>query len=183
MLVLFTAGIFQRWQTTSLHQIKFSSQSLFFQASPQHSFKHFYLTVGDVSFSKFDVETSDEDEIEMSGFRSKDGRLAPLSVATSRNARRTPPAARRFSKLRSSAKSRSHKARSLTLRRAIYTSRHSVSDKENDGEEDIEERGSLSLVCGGPLVDKELKRAKRKFEVADCWELEFEDDTPSSLSL
>jgi hypothetical protein len=69
------------------------------------------------------------------------------------------------------------------LRRAIYTSRRSISDKESDSEEDIEERDSLSLVCGGPLGDKELKRAKRKFKVADCWELEFEDDTPSSLSL
>jgi hypothetical protein len=79
----------------------------------------------------------------------------------------------------------------------IYKSRNTVSDKENDSDRfednlEVDPDDSLAPIrdASSPensqeleeRVGKELKTAKRKFEVVDKWELEFEDMTAGSSS-
>lgn len=150
----------------------------------------------------YDVESS-ENEVDVSGLASDEDELTSLSLRPGRSGRLpsvTP--ARRVSRLKTSSKEKaSSKAtteKSTTGVKKTYSSRRTSSDKENDVAEsetgeDQEEGLDDSL---GPVADSgpensqeleervgtELKKAKRKFEVVDKWELEFEDMTAGSSS-
>lgn len=137
----------------------------------------------------FAIGSDDEAAVDVTGLASDDDELAHLRVRT-RNNRRTPAPSRKVTKLKSKGKGTGSEAS-----RRTYSARRD-SNEENLEDEDVDPDDSL-----GPLRDnlsanesaensqeleervgKELKKAKRKFEDVDQWELEFEDNTASSSS-
>lgn len=144
--------------------------------------------------------SDDEAEIDTAGLGSDDDELTHLSIAPGRMTHRTPapgPAStRRVTKFKAAKKGKGKGTESGSRR--VYGTRTADSDKENTeaGRGEEEENPDHSLA---PLPDtveetpensqemearvgQELKRAKRKFEDVDKWELEFEDATASSSS-
>jgi hypothetical protein len=142
----------------------------------------------------FDIASS-EDEVDVSGLASDDDELTNLSV---RPATRRPNSLsiRRPAPLRKPAKSKAAPKPSSrsTGGKITYGSRaNAMSDKEN---EEIDPDDSLAPLPDDvevgegtensqeleTRVGKELKRAARKFEEVDKWELDFEEVTASSSS-
>ncbi|KAH7348652.1 hypothetical protein BKA65DRAFT_501041 [Rhexocercosporidium sp. MPI-PUGE-AT-0058] len=139
----------------------------------------------------FDVPSSG-DEVDVSGLAPDDDELSHLDVqARSRRhasvRARTPAALKRVGKLNKAVP----KPKESTVKRT-YGSRANASDKENTVEVDPDD--SLAPIpdndADGPensqeleeRVGKELKRAAKKFQEVDKWELEFEEVTASSSS-
>ncbi|KAL3419233.1 ATP-dependent RNA helicase [Phlyctema vagabunda] len=140
----------------------------------------------------FDVPSS-EDEVNVMGLASDDDELSHLTVR---------PTARRAAGARGKTLSRKPaKARPGLKSTARRTYGSKASDKENEAaleNEEAEEHDpddSLAPVRDGSgneisensqemeaRLGKELKRAARKFQEVDKWELEFEDVTASSSS-
>lgn len=137
----------------------------------------------------FDIPSS-EDEIDVSGLASDDDELTHSSI-------RAPPSRRSvIPRIPQSGKSsRKPRAAAKPAAKPTYGSRAppTTSDKEN---EEVDPNDSLAPLPddgdgnGSPetsqelekRVGKELKRAARKFEEVDKWELEFEECTASSSS-
>ncbi|KAI9742644.1 MAG: hypothetical protein M1818_003785 [Claussenomyces sp. TS43310] len=146
-------------------------------------------------------ESEDESQVDTTGLGSDDDELTHLSVTARRSTRRTlaPMASTRsVTKFQSSKKGKNMADERKTSKR-IYGARTAESDKENnrntaepDEEQDlddslapVQDAGDESPENSQALearVGKELKRAKRKFEAVDKWELEFEEVTASSSS-
>jgi hypothetical protein len=145
----------------------------------------------------FDVESSEE-EIDVTGLGSDDDELTNLSVRPNRR-RPTANPHRRVARLKPGPKSKSV-TQGTAEKNAVgvkktYT-RRTLSDKENDATASDDEEGdpddSLAPVADSGEVENsqelearvgtELKKAKRKFEDVDKWEMEFEDVTASSSS-
>jgi hypothetical protein len=149
----------------------------------------------------FDIESSDDGELDTGDLDSNDDELTHLTTRTNRTAR-SATAPRSIARLKPGASVRSKAKATPTIERLKvsakkgYRSRHTASDKENESdvfESDLEVDPDDSLA---PIRDsspedsqrleervgKELKTAKRKFEVVDKWELEFEDVTAGSSS-
>ncbi|TAQ87740.1 hypothetical protein B7494_g3934 [Chlorociboria aeruginascens] len=139
----------------------------------------------------FDIASS-EGEIDVSGLASDDDELSHLAVrALCPRLTRTPAPLRKLAKTKSGPKPTSKNSSKRTYGRLT------TSDKENENtdKEVIDPDDSLAPIRddednGSPensqelekRVGKELKKAARKFEEVDKWELEFEDVTASSSS-
>ena len=141
----------------------------------------------------FDIASS-EDEVDVSGLASDDDELSHLAVrAPPRRAgrviSRTPAPLKKAPKSKTGLQGKSKE----TDGKVTYAShRQTTSDKEN--EDVIDPDDSLGPlpddITGSPensqdfekRVGMELKRAARKFEEVDKWELEFEEVTASSSS-
>jgi len=148
----------------------------------------------------FDIESSDDGEIDPGDLDSNDDELTHLTTRTNRTTRSAPP--RSVARLRPGASVKIKSKETPTIERLKasakkgYRSRHAVSDKENesdgfDNDLDVDPDDSLAPIRDPSPEDsqdleervgKELKTAKRKFEVVDKWELEFEDVTAGSSS-
>ncbi|TVY81561.1 hypothetical protein LSUE1_G002806 [Lachnellula suecica] len=134
----------------------------------------------------FDIPTS-EDEADGTGLASDEDELSQMHIRA-RNRRsvfaRTPAPSKKV------AKPKAPPPKSAAKPAATYGARpNTASDKEN---EEVDPDDSLAPIPddanGSPensqeleeRVGKELKKAARKFEEVDKWELEFEEDTGSS---
>lgn len=136
----------------------------------------------------FDIPISDG-EVDTSGLASDDDELSHLNVRGRRprsTLSRTPAPAKKGPKAKAASK-----PASKTIPRTYGARRNTTSDKENeeldpddslaplrdDGNESPENSQELEKRVG-----KELKKAARKFQEVDKWELEFEDVTPDTSS-
>lgn len=156
----------------------------------------------------FDVESSSEEEVVLEGLGSDDDELTHATIRTNRTTRSAAP--RAIARLKPGAKLDAKSQAGINTGKQTRTTRlNSASDKENHRDEADENsefevpgerEGEEGLVNDslGPLpevelssensqeleerIGRELKRAKRKFEVVDAWELEFEDVTVGSSS-
>jgi hypothetical protein len=147
----------------------------------------------------FDVESSEE-EVDVSGLGSDDDELTHATVRTNRTTRSLAP--HRVTKLKPGPKTNAAE-QNKTGSKITYGARRTSSDKENEQDdnsggrfEDPDEAEADPDDSLGPIADtstensqeleervgKELKQAKRKFEVVDKWELDFEDMTGGSSS-
>jgi hypothetical protein len=139
----------------------------------------------------FDIPSSD-DEVDVSGLGSEDDELSHLSVrARSRRStipQRTPAPLKKPQNAKSVSKTKQP-----ATKRTYGAQAHGTSDKENEEEIDPDDSlgplpdndGNDSLENSQKLEDRvgrELKKAARKFEEVDKWELEFEEVTASSSS-
>jgi hypothetical protein len=139
----------------------------------------------------FDVPSSD-DEVDVSGLASDDDELTNLSVRPG-SRRQTGLAVRRTPAPKKPAKLKLVTKPKATGKKITYGARGNATyDKENeehdpddslgplpDGEENDSPEHSQELE---QRIGKELKKAARKFEEVDKWEMEFEDVTASSSS-
>ncbi|KAH6712215.1 hypothetical protein BKA61DRAFT_81778 [Leptodontidium sp. MPI-SDFR-AT-0119] len=140
----------------------------------------------------FDVPSSG-DEVDVSGLAADDDELSYLNVqARSRRhtsvRARTPAALKRGGKLNRPVP----KPKDSTVKRTYGSRANAASDKENTVEVDPDD--SLAPIPDDDpddpensqeleeRVGKELKRAAKKFQEVDKWELEFEEVTASSSS-
>lgn len=148
----------------------------------------------------FDIESSDDGEVDPGDLGSDDDELTYLTTRTNRTTRSTAPRSVARLKPGPSVKSNAKATPAIERLKASakkrYKSRHTVSDKENesdafDDDAEIDPDDSLAPIGDSSPEDsqaleervgKELKTAKRKFEVVDKWELEFEDVTAGSSS-
>jgi hypothetical protein len=150
----------------------------------------------------FDIESSDDGEVDPGDLGSDDDELTYLTTRTNRTTRSAAP--RSVARLKPgpsvSAKSKAKATPAIERLKAsakkTYRSRHTVSDKENESDAfdedlDVDPDDSLAPIRDSSPEDsqdleervgKELKTAKKKFEVVDKWELEFEDVTAGSSS-
>ncbi|KAH7412999.1 hypothetical protein BKA64DRAFT_660063 [Cadophora sp. MPI-SDFR-AT-0126] len=141
----------------------------------------------------FDVPSSG-DEVDVSGLAPDDDELSYLNVQA-RSRRHTSVRARTPAPLKRGGRVNRPvpKAKDSTVKRTYGSRAHTVSDKENTVEVDPDD--SLApipddVASGDPdssqeleeRVGKELKRAAKKFQEVDKWELEFEEVTASSSS-
>ena len=141
----------------------------------------------------FDIASS-EDEVDVSGLASDDDELSHLAV-------RVPPRrpggilSRMPAPLKNALKSKAGpkaKPKESGGKVTYGSNRQTTSDKENEEEPDLDDSlGPLPDDSNGSpensqelekRVGMELKRAARKFEEVDKWELEFEEVTASSSS-
>jgi hypothetical protein len=142
----------------------------------------------------FDIASS-EDEVDVSGLASEDDELSHLAVRapprrTGGIFSRTPAPLRQASKSKPGLKAKLKESGA----KLTYGSRgQGTSDKENEEELDPDDSlGPLPEYDGNESPENsqelekrvgfELKRAARKFEEVDKWELEFEEVTASSSS-
>ncbi|CZT48623.1 uncharacterized protein RSE6_09352 [Rhynchosporium secalis] len=140
----------------------------------------------------FDVPSSG-DEVDVSGLAPDDDELSHLNVhARSRRhtsvRARTPAPAKRGGRVNRA----DPKPKDSTVKRTYGSRTNAASDKENDAEVDPDD--SLAPIPDNhpndpensqeleERVGKELKRAAKKFQEVDKWELEFEEVTASSSS-
>jgi hypothetical protein len=148
----------------------------------------------------FDIESSDDGELDPGDLGSDDDELTHLTTRTNRTTRSAAPRSVARLKPGPSVKSKAKATPAIdrlkTSAKKTYKSRHTVSDKENesdgfDDDAEIDPDDSLAPIRDSSSEDsqdleervgKELKTAKRKFEVVDKWELEFEDVTAGSSS-
>jgi hypothetical protein len=143
----------------------------------------------------FDVASS-EDEIDVSGLASDDDELTHSTIRALPSRRsvvpRVPPSGKASRKTKATPVPKPGVRKTYGARAPVTTS-----DKENENEnEEVDPDDSLAPlpddapVDGSPennqemekRVGKELKRAARKFEEVDKWELDFEEVTASSSS-
>jgi hypothetical protein len=130
----------------------------------------------------FDIPSS-EDDADGTELASDEDELSHMNVRA-RNRRsvfaRTPaPTSKRVAKAKPAPKSTA---------KHTYTRTNVASDKENEEVDPDDSLAPLPDDDGSPensqelekRVGYELKKAARKFEEVDKWELEFEDDTGSS---
>jgi hypothetical protein len=139
----------------------------------------------------FDIES--DGELDISGLASDEDELSHIVVP--RRARRTPaPSSRAPTKPKPT--KNVLKAKTPVVAKRTYGRRAISSDKENQGEAEPNEEEADPDDSLGPVADEEgpensqelearvgaeLKMAKRKFEVVDKWELEYEEaDSGSS---
>ena len=130
-----------------------------------------------------------EDEIDVSGLGSDDDELTHSNIRTLPSRRTTVP--------HNPAPEKAHRKSKVVPKpgfKKTYGTRapHTTSDKEN---EEVDPDDSLAPLADGAAdgspensqelekrVGKELKKAARKFEEVDKWDLDFEDCTASSSS-
>jgi len=129
----------------------------------------------------FDTPSS-EDEADGAELASDEDELSHINVRA-RNRRsvfaRTPAPSKRIAKAKAPPKSTA---------KHTYTRANAASDKENEEVDPDDSLAPLPDDNGSPensqelekRVGHELKKAARKFQEVDKWELEFEDDTCSS---
>ncbi|CAG8971691.1 hypothetical protein HYALB_00003159 [Hymenoscyphus albidus] len=135
----------------------------------------------------FDIPSSD-DEIDASGLASDDDELSHLNARTRRQRsviHKAPVPTRKSGKEKAAPKTTTRS----TAKRTYGSRGNPISDKENE-EADVND--SLGPVPDAAdespensqemeaRIGKELKKARRKFQEVDKWELEFEDATGSS---
>jgi len=178
-----TRAVKKQWKSFSAQQRTFSTAEL--QALLPRRRRR-------AALDAFDIVGSDS-EVDISGSASDDDDISPITVRQRSRPRgialsRTPAPLKNKAKAKSIARAAT---RVKGQKRTYGTNPHNTSDKEN---EDIDPDDSL-----GPLPDddkvgpensqemeesvgKELKRAARKFEEVDKWELDFEEVTASSSS-
>jgi len=145
----------------------------------------------------FDIESSDDSEVDPGDLGSDDDELTHLTTRTTRSAvHRSVARLKPGPSVKAKAKATPATERLKSSAKKTYKARHTVSDKENESDgfdDDLEVDPDDSLApIGDPSpedsqeleerVGRELKTAKRKFEVVDKWELEFEDVTAESSS-
>ena len=148
----------------------------------------------------FEIESSDDGEVDPGDLGSDDDELTHLTTRTNRITRsavlRNVARLKPGPSVKSKAKATPAIERLKASAKKTYRSRHTISDKENesDGFDDdleVDPDDSLAPIRDSSPEDsqdleervgKELKTAKRKFEVVDKWELEFEDVTAGSSS-
>ncbi|KAH6662870.1 hypothetical protein B0J14DRAFT_495487 [Halenospora varia] len=128
-------------------------------------------------------------EVDTSGLASDDDELSHLNVRGRRHRSvlsRTPAPARKAPKAKAPPK-----AAGKTVPRTYGARANATSDKENeeldpdDSLAPLQDDGNESPENSQELenrVGKELKKAARKFQEVDKWELEFEDVTPDTSS-
>ncbi|PVH82517.1 hypothetical protein DL98DRAFT_570471 [Cadophora sp. DSE1049] len=141
----------------------------------------------------FDVPSSG-DEVDVSGLASDDDELSHLNVQA-RSRRHTIIRARTPAPLKRGGKANRSgpELNDSTVKRTYGSRANAVSDKENTVEVDPDD--SLAPIPDDEAHDdpensqeleervgKELKRAAKKFQEVDKWELEFEEVTASSSS-
>lgn len=146
----------------------------------------------------YDIESSDEGEVDPGDLGSDDDELTYLTTRTNHITRSHSAAPRSVTRLKPGPKSRGKSMPPADKSaKKTHKSRNAISDKENDSDRfdddaEIDPADSLAPIRDNPSpedsqdleerVGKELKTAKRKFEVVDKWELEFEDVTAGSSS-
>jgi len=131
---------------------------------------------------EFDIASS-EDEVDVSGLQPDDDELSYLNAPARRVRTRTPGISKGRAKTPATTKKPLRKAKPNTKGKRTYGST-ATADKENhasgaeddslepDANDTPEDENSQELE---ERVGKELKSMKRKFEVVDQWQMEFED--------
>ncbi|KAG9229737.1 hypothetical protein BJ875DRAFT_386737 [Amylocarpus encephaloides] len=137
------------------------------------------------------MASSSEDEVDTSGLAPDDDELSHLDIRARRRQRtasRTPAPVRRGPKPKAKAPLTTKSA----AKRTYGTHPNLASDKENEGGDGFNDGLGLSPNVGDESpedsqelearIGKELKKATRKFQEVDKWELDFEEATASSSS-
>lgn len=132
----------------------------------------------------FDIPSS-EDEIDASGLASDDDELSHLNARSRRQRSvisRTPAPTRKPAKEKAAPKAKA--------KRTYGARANPISDKENEEADVDDSLGPIPDAEDSPensqemeaRIGKELKKAARKFQEVDKWELEFEDASGGSSS-